>query len=407
MADDNLLAYLNISQLLTMEGVAKKKGRHTQEADLGIISNAAVVADSDTGKIVWVGETTGLPNEYRNLRNVQNCEGYMWLPELVECHTHLIFGGNRYKDFGRRCAGMSYQQVAAAGGGIQSTLEATRSASIDELQQRAEQQLDRFQRFGVGTVEVKSGYGLTLEHELKMLECVERLRSRTSVRLLSTFMPAHMTPPEFKGRTDEYVEVICKEWIPEVAKKEWATFFDVFVEDGYFSVDQARLLCETAKNFGFRIKLHAEQFNDLGGTDLAVELGAVSADHLDQISDPSIRKIANSDTVAVLLPGASLFAGTSFPPARKLIDEGARVALSTDFNPGTSPTRNLPLMTTLACCQMGMTVAEALAGVTYNAAAALGVEGRIGTLEVGKEFRAFQIRGDSYESLTYCFGELG
>lgn len=406
MTESENLVFRDISQVVTMAGVAKKKGRKPTEQDLGVIENASVVVDTQSNKILWVGTTDQLPSEHQQCPNVQSREGFVWLPEFVECHTHLVFAGNRYDDFNKRCSGQSYQQVAAAGGGILSTLKNTRLASKEELLERALKEIDRFQKFGVGTIEVKTGYGLTLEQEIKMLEVIEELRFQTAMLVIPTFMPAHMTPPEFAGRTNDYVKVICEEWIPEVAKRESAAFFDVFVEDGYFNLQQTRKLCEVAIAHGFRIKLHVEQFVDLDGTALGVELGATSVDHLDHISDSNIQKLAASETVGVLLPGASLFTGTPYPPARKLIDAGARIAVSSDYNPGTCPSRNLPLMTTLACTQMQMTIAESLAAITYNAAAALGVADRVGTIEVGREFRVCQLQEQSYKSIPYCFGEL-
>ncbi len=406
MSAETLVVYRNISQLLTMEGVRKKKGRHPTEKDLGIIENAALVVEAETNHIVWMGRTADLSADYLQLPQVLHCHGKVMIPELVECHTHLVFAGNRYRDYALRCGGKTYQQIAAAGGGIATTLAHTRQATKAELKQRAVLELDRFLAYGVGVVEIKSGYGLTLPDELKILETIQSLQDSTSIRLVPTFMAAHMTPPEFTGRTDEYVSLVCKEWIPQVASKKLATFFDVFVENGYFSIAQTRKLAEAAKLAGFGLKLHVEQFTDLGGTQLAAELGAVSCDHLDHVSDEGIKKIAASDTVAVLLPGASVFTGTPYPPARKLIDAGARVALSTDFNPGTCPSRNLPLMTTLACSQMGMTIPEALAAVTHNAAAALGLGDEAGYLAVGRPFRVCQFQAESYEALPYWFGEL-
>lgn len=403
---ENLVLYDRISQCLTLAGVARKKGRSVKEDDLGIIRDAAVVVNADKNTIAWVGPSAELPAQYRNIVNVYSGEGEVWFPELVECHTHLIFGGTRHKEYGMRCGGMTYQQIAAQGGGILSTISHTRDAAMESLITDAAAELDRFQKYGVGTVEIKSGYGLTLESEVKILRCVEQLRERTNVELVATFLPAHAIPPEYRGRADDFVEAICKEWIPVVAEEKLATFFDAFVEQGYFSVAQTRKMCDVAREHGFKIKLHVDQFTDLGGTALAVEVGATSCDHLDNVSDASIAKIGNSDTVAVLAPGASLFTGTPFPPARKLIDAGARVAVTTDFNPGTCPSRNLPLMTTIACSQMKMTIPEVIAGVTYNAAAALGLEDKLGSLEVGKHFRICPLKTDSYESLPYSFGEL-
>ncbi len=403
---NSLVLYENITQVVTMSGVAQKKGRHVKEEDLGIIENASAVVDQETNKLVWIGPAGELSDEHDKIIHRTTCDDSVWLPELVECHTHLVFDGQRHHDFALRAKGMTYQQVAEGGGGILSTIIWTREASFEELVLRAEAELEKFQKYGVGCLEVKSGYGLTLESELKILEVVKELQTRNPVTLVPTFMAAHATPPEFKGRTQDYVDEICRNWLPEIAKKKLAVFCDVFVEEGYFTAAHARQVSEAALSHGMKIKLHCDQFTDQGGTALGIELGAFSIDHLDHVSETNVRKLGESDTVAVLLPGASLFTGTPYPPARKLIDAGARVALSTDFNPGTSPTRNLPLMTTLACTQMQMTVPEAMAAITYNAAAALGLEKELGSLEAGKPFRVCQLKGSSYEVLPYCFGEM-
>jgi imidazolonepropionase len=403
---DNLLLYTDIAQCVTMEGVAKKNGRHPTVEDLGIIEDAAVVVDAEKNTIAWLGARDDLPSEYEDILHTASGDFGVWLPELVECHTHLVYAGDRHQDYGLRCQGKTYQEVAESGGGILSTIIHTRETSEGELLELGMAEVDRFQKYGIGTLEIKSGYGLSLESELKILRVIRILSTETSVTIIPTFMPAHATPPEFKDDTEGYVDVICKEWIPAVAEEKLAVFFDAFVEKGYFTVEQTRRMCEVAKEHGMKIKLHADQFTELGGTDLAIELGAQSVDHLDHISDAAVKKLAASDTVAVLLPGASLFTGTSYPPARKLIDAGARVAISTDYNPGTCPSRNLPLMTTIACSQMKMTIAEALTAITYNAAAALGLEKELGALQVGKPFRICQLRTSSYEALPYCFGEL-
>jgi imidazolonepropionase len=403
---DSLVLYYDIHQCLTLAGVAAKKGRHPETEDLGIIETAAMVVDSESSKIVWVGRNEAIPQPYEAIVNRYSCENEVWLPELVECHTHLIFAGDRSLDFAQRAAGKTYAQIAAEGGGILTTLSHTRRASFEELIENAKTEIERFAQLGVGTLEIKSGYGLSLESELKILKCIQTLQRETPVHLVPTFMPAHAIPPEFKGRSDDYVDLICREWIPEVSRLKLAQYFDVFVEEGYFSVAQAERLCRTAKEKNLQIKIHADQFKSLGGTSLAVKLQAQSVDHLDHISENDIKLIGGSETVAVLCPGASLFTATPYAPARALIDAGARVALTTDFNPGTCPSRNLPLMTTLACAQMKMTVAEAITGITYNAAAALGLQEKIGSLEPGKLFRVCQLKAQTYEALPYCFGEL-
>jgi imidazolonepropionase len=406
MNTDNLVLYHNIDQVLTLKGVAAKQGRHPQEEDLGLIKDANVVVDGETHLIEWIGPSSEMPLEYGEISNAYPGTGELWMPELIECHTHLVHAGERHHDYALRAKGKTYQEIAKEGGGILTTLKATRETPLYNLVESAQADLERFQKYGVGTVEVKSGYGLTLESECRMLEAVRALQENSGVILVPTFMPAHMTPPEFKGRTDEYVEIICKEWLQEISRLKLASFFDCFIEEGFFDFNQTKRLLEAAKAEGFKLKLHADQFTDLGGVSLGVEMGATSIDHLECISDSNIKKLAASETVGVLCPGASLFTATGYAPARKLIDAGARVALSTDYNPGTCPSRNLPLMTTIACSQMKMTVAEAIAAVTYNAAAALGLEKHLGSLERGKHFRVCHLNKNSYETLPYCFGEL-
>lgn len=406
MRTEHLVLYHNVDQVLTLEGVAKKEGRLTSESDLGLIEDANIVVDTETNLIEWIGPSKKMPLEYGEIINAYAGTGELWLPELVECHTHLIHSGNRTHDYALRAQGKTYQEIAQEGGGILTTLRSTRETPLMNMVANAQLELQRFQRYGVGTIEIKSGYGLTLESECRMLEAVRALQQISSVNLVPTFLPAHMTPPEFKGRTEEYVDAICREWIPEVSRLKLAPFFDVFIEEGFFNFEQTKKMLETALSYGFKLKLHADQFTDLGGVNLGVELGATSIDHLEQISEKNIKTLAKSKTVGVLCPGASLFTGTAYAPARKLIDEGARVALSTDFNPGTCPSRNLPLMTTIACSQMKMTVPEAITAITYNAAAALGLEKELGTLEKGKLFRVCHLNQTNYEALPYCFGEL-
>jgi imidazolonepropionase len=406
MRTDHLVLYHNIDQVLTLSGVAKKEGRNTTESDLGLIENANIVVNGETNEIEWIGPSQAMPLEYGEIVNAYAGSEELWIPELVECHTHLVHAGDRSHDYALRVKGKTYQEIAQEGGGISTTLKATRETPLMNMVTNAQAELERFQKYGVGTIEVKSGYGLSLESECRMLEAVRALQETSGVNLVPTFLPAHMTPPEFKGRTDEYVEVICRDWIPEVSRLKLARFFDVFIEEGFFNLAQTKKLLESALASGFSLKLHADQFTDLGGVDLGVKLGATSIDHLEQISEKGISALANSKTVGVLCPGASLFTGTAYAPARRLLDAGARIAISTDFNPGTCPSRNLPLMTTIACSQMQMTVPESLAAITYNAAAALGLENEFGTLEKGKQFRVCHLSKTSYESLPYCFGEF-
>lgn len=398
-----MTVYENIRQCLTLHGAREKRGRGITEQDLGIVENAAVAVED--GIIKWVGPKYSLPAQFSDAKRV-SAENRVWIPALVECHTHLVYGGSRHGDYALRCSGKTYQEIAKAGGGILSTVKATRETSPEELLARSRRELAAFESAGVACVEIKSGYGLTLESEIKMLECIRELQKTTKVRLVPTFLPAHAIPPEYSGKTEKYVDLICQEWIPEIGKRKLAEFFDAFVEDGYFNVAQTRRLAEAARRHGMKIKLHVDQFTDQGATQLAAEIGATSCDHLDSVSKAGIAAVAKSETVAVLAPGVSVFTGTPLPPARALIDAGACVALTTDFNPGTCPSHNLPLMMTLACSQMKMTLPEAIVGATLNAAQALNAHGSFGDIEPGSSFRITAFDVTTYQQIPYAFGEV-
>ncbi|MBY0369109.1 imidazolonepropionase [bacterium] len=395
--------FQHIRQLLTLQGAKAKEGRKPTAADLGLIEDAAVAVRA--GKVDWIGKRTELPVQYATWPK-EDCNQNVWLPALVECHTHLVFGGERYSDYALRCTGKTYQEIAQAGGGILSTVKATRSALPTELLHRAQTHAWRFESMGVGCLEVKSGYGLTLESEITQLDCIAKLASSAHVAIVPTFLPAHAVPPEYKGRADAYVDSIVSEWIPEIGKRKLARFFDAFIEEGYFTVAQARRMVQAAYDNGLKIKLHVDQFTDQKGTAFAAEIGATSCDHLDNVSAEGIRSVAASKTVAVLAPSASLFTGTPYPPARQLIDQGAIVALTTDFNPGTSPSHNLPLAMTIACSQMKMSVPEAIVAATYNAAQALGETEHYGTIEVGHPLKVWKAKAPTYEAIPYAFGEI-
>jgi len=391
-----------IRQLATFAGVAANQGRRPTTEDLSIVDDGAVAVD-DKGQIVWVGAARNLPASVGALGARIDS---LWLPALVECHTHFLFAGSRARDFALRAIGQSYADVAKSGGGILSTVRSTREASDATLESLGKQRLAAFAAKGTAVVEGKTGYALSWEHELRCLETLQRLDGTHGVRVISTFLPAHAVPPEYRGRKDDYVEELCTRWIPDVGRRKLARFADVFVEAGYFDLSDAKRIAAAAKAAGLGLKVHADQFHDSGATQLAVELGAVSVDHGDHAAPSAVAALAKSETVAVLLPGASLYAGTPFPPARKFLDAGAVVALSTDFNPGTSPTTNLPLMTTLGCTQLKMTVAESLAAVTYAAAKALGVADQFGSLQAGKTFTVASFDVSNVEEIPARFGEV-
>lgn len=400
--------FTGIRQCLTLAQAAAQQGRHPDITSLSRLEDAACVVDAQS-RIEWIGNRSELPPSFLTSTDVSVSDrgGAIWLPSLIECHTHCVYGGTRHRDYGLRCGGKTYAEIAALGGGILSTVAATRASSETELLASAREHLAAFRKFGIGVVEIKTGYGLDWETENKSLRVIRALQKESRLPIIPTFLPAHATPPEFLGRADAYVDQICESWIPKVAREKSARFFDVFIEQGYFSLAQAERLMRAATEAGLKIKAHVDQFTDLGGTSFAVERGAVSCDHLDQVSEKGIRDLADSQTVAVLLPGASCFTGTPYPPVRQLIEAGARVALSTDFNPGTCPSHNLPLMATLSCSQMGMSMPEAIVAMTLNAAAALDLQSDFGSLEVGKVFAVTELpmSEDSFENLIYRFGE--
>jgi imidazolonepropionase len=363
----------NISQLATCPPDGP-------QGDAGLIDNAAV-AWMD-GTIRWAGREDELPAEFSS-EPVTDCGGQLVIPGLIDCHTHLCFGGWRGDEFELRISGASYQQIAAAGGGIASTVAATRAASFEELCVKAGKALDEMLQLGITTLECKSGYGLDEINELKQLEVYRQLDRAHSIDLYPTFLGAHVVPPEFRDDRDRYIRLICEKLLPEIAQRGLARFCDAFVEEGAYTIDEARQIFAVAIENGLQIKLHADQLSDSGGALLAARIGAVSAEHLEYISDEGIAALARSGTVAVSLPLASLYLGEPCLPARKLIEAGVPVAVATDFNPGSAPSFHLPLAMTLGCLLQKMTPQEVLNGVTTIAARAISAEKRIGSLLPG------------------------
>lgn len=334
-------------------------------------------------RIAWVGPEAELPAEFQG-DETHDAGGKLVVPGLVDCHTHLAFGGWRGDEFERRIQGADYLDIARSGGGIASTMRHTRAASEDELAEKASGFLREMAALGVTTIEAKSGYGLDLETELKVLRVYRRLRETQPVRIVSTFLGAHVVPPEYRERRGAYVRLLTDEMIPAVADEGLADFCDVFVEDTAFSAEEARLILETAKGYGLRPKLHVDQLSDGGGARLAAEVGAISADHLEYASEKGIAAMAEAGVVAVSLPLASFYLRQPPMPARTCIEAGVPVAVATDFNPGSAPSFHLPLAMTMACVMQRMTPAEVLKGATVLAARAIGQEREVGSLETGK-----------------------
>lgn len=351
------------------------------QGELHLLPNAAVVWENDT--ILWVGPETDLPRSDQG-RPALDAGGRLVIPGLVDCHTHLAFGGWRADEFERRLQGASYLDIARSGGGIMSTVRATRAASDPDLRAKAAAALDGMRRLGVTTVECKSGYGLDLETELRLLRVYRDLAAAQPTRLVPTFLGAHVVPAELRDRREEYLRLLLEEMLPAVAAEGLARCCDVFVEDTAFSIEEARRILLAGKAAGLLPKLHADQLTSGGGAELAAEVGAVSADHLEFASDAGIAAMARAGVVAVSLPLATLYLRQSPMPARKFIEAGVPVAVATDFNPGSAPSWDLPLAMFLACHLQRMTPAEALKGATSIAAQAAGLGGQVGEIAVGR-----------------------
>jgi imidazolonepropionase len=389
------------AQLVGAHPVADTCRRGDALRDAGVIEDGAVVVEN--GRIAWLGATAELPPLPAGTEAV-DVSGNVVLPGLIDSHTHLLFAGSREDEFEQRLAGLSYQEITARGGGIQSTVQRVRQASRAELIELARPRLRRMLRFGVTTVEVKSGYGLTSADEMKCLEAIAELNAEGPVELVPTFLGAHAVPAELRHRREEYVRSLVEDMLPEVARCRLAEFCDVFCETGVFDLEESERILARARGLGLRLKLHADELTPLGGAELAARLGAMSADHLLCITEAGIDALADSGTVATLLPGTAFFLGLTYAPSRRLIERGAVVALASDCNPGTCPTENLPLVGAMACTQMGMLPAEVVNALTLNAAAALGRAERVGSLAVGKQADLVVCSVPSYRHLFYHFG---
>ena len=399
------LLFVNASQVVTCAGPARAR-RGREMGDAGIVTDTAIAVVGST--IAAVAPRAEVEREYPRAERV-DCRGGVLTPGLVDSHTHAIFGRPRFEEQELRAAGLDYMEVARRGGGIHASVRDLRGRSEDDLFDLALPRLRRLAAYGTTTVEVKSGYGLTPEDELKSLQVIRRLAEALCLRLVPTWLGAHEIPLEFREVPDgrsEYVRLLVSTMLPEVASAGLARFADVFCEPGVFTIEETRSILTAARGAGLGMKLHADELRPSGGAELAAEIGAASADHLAAISDTGIRVLAHSNTVATLLPGTMLFLGKEKQaPARALIEAGAAVALATDFNPGTSPTANFPLILTLGVSQLRMSVAEVLIGATVNGAAAVGLADRVGQLAPGfsADLALFDVR-DARE-LPYWYGD--
>lgn len=399
-----MLLLRNIAQIVTLRGGPIPRVGASM-SDLGIIENGAVLIRGD--RIVWVGPTKDLPVREPGIR-YQTLDGMgldlVALPGFVDSHTHPVFAGTRVEEYDLNVQGRKYEEIAAAGGGIAASVRQLRAATVNQLIEKAERYFRHFLSHGTTTIEAKSGYGLSLEDELKSLQVLAALRGRNRLEIIPTFMGAHAVPEERASRAD-YIREIIEEMIPRVAQEGLASFCDVFCERGYFTVEESRSILTAARQAGLGIRIHADEFSRSGGARLAAELGANSADHLQCIDDSDIDALKKSGTVATLLPGTAFNLGMMrYPPARKLIAAEVPVALATDFNPGTCFTLNMQLILAIACTQMRMSPAEAITAATINSAYSLGLSDRLGTLEEGKQADIVLMDVSDYRELPYFFG---
>ncbi len=388
-------------QLLTCKPENGKFKRKSDLNELGILEDVSVIIED--GKIIDLSFNKDF--DFSRFDLVIDCQKNVVMPGLIDPHTHLIFAGSRSDEFEMRAAGKSYEEIARKGGGIVRTVEATRNASKVELIELSFERLKEALSFGITTLEVKSGYGLDFNSEIKLLECIKDLQNIQPIEILPTFLGAHSIPKEFQDNRAGYIDLITKKLLPEISKKNLAKFCDVFLEKTAFSIEETRIILETARKHNLELKLHCDQFNSIGGVKLGIELGVKSLDHLEMINDEDIKNLSQTDIAAIILPGVSYFLKIPFTPARKMIDEGCIVAIATDFNPGSCTSQNLPLMMNIATLYNGMKLNETINAATINAAYSLGIEEKIGSIEIGKQADILILNTQDYKNLIYYFGK--
>jgi imidazolonepropionase len=409
------LLITHASQLLIIPAYDNGPQRGDRLGDLAIIEDGALAVSN--GSIVDRGPTVDLAAKYQAAETI-DAGGRVVLPGFVDPHTHVVFAGDRANEFERRIAGATYMEIMNAGGGIMSTVRATRAASVDELVAQTRARLDRMLQHGTTTAEAKTGYGLETQAELRMLAAIERLDAEHPIDLVPTFLGAHAIPAEYKGREDEYTDRVIKEMLPAILERGMRNaefipksefriphFVDVFCEDGAFTLEQSRRILTRAKELGFALKIHVDEFEPLGGTRLGVELGAISVDHVVTTPQDEIELLGRSGTIAVSLPGTPFgLAQRDYTPARAILAAGGALALATDINPGTTWNESMQLIIALACRYLKLTQGQALAAVTINAAHAIGRGGSIGSLEIGKQADVLIMDTPDYRQIGYRYG---
>lgn len=398
----NSFAVINCKQLVTLAGPARPRiGPELRE--LSVIYDGALLVHE--GRIAQVGSRSEIEPLIARDSEVIDAGGRIVLPGFVDAHTHPVFGGNRAAEFEERASGVSYQEIAARGGGIQSTVNATRAASREDLVSSGKRYASWFLRNGTTTVEAKSGYGLSLESEIKILRAIKQLDGETSLRYVPTFLGAHSVPAEYRARRNSYIDLIINEMVPAVAREKLAEYCDVFCEENVFSKDEAARILSAARAQGLGLRMHADQLSLSGGAKLAAELAVTTADHLEHTDSEGIAALKSANVQPVLLPGSVYALGSArYPAAREMISAGLAIVLATDFNPGSSPTAAMPMILSLASTHMQVSPAESITAATINAAYSLGRGGEIGSLEPGKLADFVIHDAEDYRELAYFFG---
>lgn len=397
--------FYNISSLVQISNSQQQYKVGEDMRNINEINNGAILFDE---KILWVGKSEEVA-DFINKNKLEisqsvDLSGKTLIPGFTDPHTHIIFGGNRSNEFARRLEGATYIEIAQEGGGILSTVRATREATLDELVMSASKLIENAIKNGTIALEIKSGYGLNTETEIKMLEAIEILKRKYPIYIKSTFLGAHDFPPEYKNNRDEYVDLLCEEMLPKVAEKNLAEYCDAFVDKGYYTLEQGEKIFIKAKQLGMKIRMHCDELADVNAAKLAAELGAISADHLLFVNDESLVLMQQKGTVATLLPGTSFFIRMPYANARKIIEMGVITALATDCNPGSSFTENMQMILWLAAINLKMTAEEALTAATLNSAFSLQLSDKIGSIEPGKDASFLILNINSYKELFYHFG---
>ena len=395
----------NIAELIQTESTPKKWVAGADMKNISTIKDAFI--EIENGIITGFGSMdnwSGIDN-WSNTEII-DAEGGMIFPTFCDSHTHLVFAASREEEFVDRIKGLSYQEIAKKGGGILNSAEKLQNASEDELFESALARLNEVIKMGTGAIEIKSGYGLTLESELKILRVIKRLKEASDVTIKATFLGAHALPKEFKDNKDGYMDLVIDEMLPKIAKENLADYVDIFCEKGYFTLEDTKRLLEAANKFGIKAKTHVNQFNAIGGVKASLDLGALSVDHLEQMNPEDFDVLLGSNCMPTILPSCSFFLGIPYSPARKMIDKGLPIALASDFNPGSSPSGNMNFVASLGCIKLKMTPEEVINAGTINSAYAMGVEKELGSIAIGKKANLFITKPiSSYAYLAYSFGE--